>query len=115
MKDDEGVALVEYAAFLPVVLFLILFLFEALMSSMTVERVENAVRTGAREAGQKYDANACHAAAMNAMPGWLNDKRVTAQDKDGDVVCSVHATVPLLWPGIPFELTVDRTVTMPMG
>jgi hypothetical protein len=50
------------------------------------------------------------------MPDWLNDKQVTArQDGDGDVVCSVHAKVPLLWPGVPFELTVDRTVTMPMG
>ncbi|GAA0964211.1 TadE/TadG family type IV pilus assembly protein [Actinocorallia libanotica] len=115
MRRDRGAAAVEYAAMFPLATLLILFLFEALMTSLSVERVENAVRTGARTASQNHAVGACVPAAHAAMPGWLNDKVVTAAATDGGVKCSVQADVPLLWPGVPFEFTVQRSVTMPMG
>lgn len=115
MRRDRGAAAVEYAAAFPVVVLLILLLFEALMTSLSVERVENAVRTGARTASQDHNVAACVSAAHAAMPGWLNGKVVTAAPADGGVECSVKADVPLLWPGVPFEFTVERSVTMPMG
>lgn len=115
MRRDRGAAAVEYAAMFPLATLLILFLFEALMTSLSVERVENAVRTGARTASQAHTVAACVPAAHAAMPGWLNDQVVTAAADGGGVACSVQATVPLLWPGVPFEFTVERTVTMPMG
>ncbi|GAA2723405.1 TadE/TadG family type IV pilus assembly protein [Actinocorallia aurantiaca] len=115
MNRDRGAAAVEYAGMFPITALLLLTLFEALMASLSVERVENAVRTGARTASQTHTVAACVPAAHGAMPDWLNGKVVTAAAADGGVECSVKAEVPLLWPGVPLEFTVERTVTMPMG
>lgn len=113
---DRGAVAVEYAGVLPIALIIILVAFQALMASTTVERVENAARTGARVAGQQQDTRACRDAALDAMPTWLNDRWVEggASGDDG-VYCRVHAKVPLLWKGVPLDFTVKRTVTMPLG
>lgn len=112
---DRGVSAVEYAATFPLVVCTILLAFEALMAAVTVERVENAARTGARTAGQDQRAAACRTAALEAMPGWLNDKTVSGGPAGDGVFCRVRAHVPVLWPGVPLDFTVDRTVTMPLG
>jgi len=44
--NDHGGVVAEYAAIFPVVLVVILICFEALMAATTVERIENAARTG---------------------------------------------------------------------
>jgi Flp pilus assembly protein TadG len=115
-RRDSGDVVVEFAAAFPVALIVILLCFEALMAATTVERVENAARTGARVASQAQNPGVCGSAAQQSMPGWLNEK--TAQGgwaDDGGLYCQVHAKVPLLWPGVPLEFTVDRRVQMPMG
>jgi Flp pilus assembly protein TadG len=112
---DRGGVTVEFGAVLPVALFIILIAFQALMASTTVERVENAARTGARVASQRQDVNQCRGAALKAMPGWINDKTVEGGSSGDGVYCHVRTKVPLLWPGVPLDFTVNRTTYMPLG
>ncbi|SEG43629.1 TadE-like protein [Thermomonospora echinospora] len=112
---EEGTASVELAAMLPTVVMIMLFSFEALMAAWTIERVENAARTGARLAGQSQDSGACVPGAQAAMPGWLNDYSASGTPSGNGVQCRVRATVPVLFPGVPLDFTVERTVTMPQG
>jgi TadE-like protein len=113
--SDRGGVIAEYAAIFPIVLIVILICFEALMAAVTVERVENAARTGARVASQQRNAGACRGAALDAMPRWINDRSVDAGRSFDSFSCHVRAEVPLLWPGAPITITVDRTVRMPVG
>ncbi|GAA1839337.1 TadE/TadG family type IV pilus assembly protein [Actinomadura bangladeshensis] len=112
---DRGGVTVEFAAALPAGLLIIFLAFEALMVSTTVERVENAARTGARTAAQRQAPGECPAAAMASMPGWLNEKHAVAGGGRDEVTCRVQAKVPLVFPGIPLDFGVNRTVTMPLG
>lgn len=113
---ERGGVTVEFAAILPAVLFIILIAFEALMASTTVERVDNAARTGARVAGKEQDTAACPGAALSAMPSWRNDYWADGgPDDNGGVYCHVKAKIPLLFPGVPLDFTVNRTVHMPIG
>ncbi|MDN3356896.1 TadE family protein [Actinomadura sp. DC4] len=112
---DRGAAITEYIAVFPVALAVILFAFEGLMSGMTVERVENAARTGARVASQRQDAGACRGSALGVMPGWINRRKVVGGWRDDGVYCHVRADIPVLWPGAPLDFTIDRTVHMPVG
>jgi len=112
---DHGGVSVEFAGVLPGVLFVILFCLEFMMAGLTVERVENAARTGARIASQQQEPSQCERAAMEAMPAWLNEKKVAASVNDGGVSCRVEAKVPVLFKGIPLDFTMRRTVTMPLG
>ncbi|MBO2463768.1 TadE family protein [Actinomadura violacea] len=116
---DRGAAALEYAGVLPVALLVIFTAFQAYVGSTTIERVDNAARTGAREAGQRYDPGLCPLYAGRAMPGWLNEYTITGGHRavhgaDG-VHCQVRAKLPLLWKGIPLDYTVTRSVTMPLG
>ncbi|TDD79592.1 pilus assembly protein [Actinomadura darangshiensis] len=112
---DRGGVSLEFAGVLPSVLTVIFFCLEFLLVGITVERVENAARTGARVAAQRQEAGACETAAMQAMPGWLNEKKVTSATRDGGVVCRVRAKVPVLIKGVPLDFTMTRTVEMPVG
>jgi Flp pilus assembly protein TadG len=114
-RPDAGAVLVEFAALVPVALVVILICAEALLAATTVERVENATRTGARIASQQGNAGACPAAALEAMPGWLTERTVDGGRTADGLYCHVRAKVPLLWPGAPLNVTVDRTVHMPVG
>jgi hypothetical protein len=49
------------------------------------------------------------------MPGWLNNRVADGGPSGDGLYCHVRAKVPLLWPGVPLDFTVDRTVRMPMG
>jgi hypothetical protein len=114
-RRDLGAAITEYIAVFPVALVVILLAFEGLMSGMTVERVENAARTGARVAGQRQNAEACRGSALGVMPGWINQKEVDGGWQDDGVYCHVRVKIPVLWPGAPLDFTIDRTVHMPVG
>lgn len=118
-RRDRGAVALEYAAVFPLACFVIFLAFQGYVASTTVERVDNAARTGAREAGKRYEPGLCAKYARQAMPGWLNDYTIDGghQSVDGDdgVYCRVRAKLPLLWKGIPLDYTVTRTVTMPLG
>lgn len=119
--DDRGTALVEFAGAFPVAAAIILLCFEWMTASTAVERVDNAARTGARAAAQNQSVASCRPAAERALPTWLNGSVIdgTATPPDGSkvpgVVCRVRAKIPVLWPGLPLDFTVDRAVSMPMG
>jgi Flp pilus assembly protein TadG len=115
-RSDHGAVLVEFAGIFPVALVVILISVEALLAGTSVERVENATRTGARVASQQHSVAAGRAAALDAMPGWLGRRSVDGRrTADGGFSLHVRAKVPLLWPGAPLNVTVDRTVHMPAG
>lgn len=116
MADRErGIAAVEFAALFPLFVIILFVAFQAYVASTTIERVENAARTGAREAGQRYDPERCPSAALRAMPGWLNERKADGGRTGDGVSCHVRAKFPLLFKGVPLNLTIDRTVTMPLG
>jgi hypothetical protein len=114
-SGDSGAAITEFVAILPIVLVIILVAFEALMAGTTVERVENAARTGARLASQQQDAGTCAGSAQDAMPGWLDHRSVDGGWEGRGIYCHVRAEVPVLFPGAHLDFTIDRTVRMPVG
>jgi hypothetical protein len=118
--DDRGASIVEFAGILVPALVVILIAFQAYISSTTVERVQNAARTGAREASQRYNPGACPFYAESVIPkGWLKEYWInggaTSVGGDDSVYCTVRAKLPLLFKGLPLDFTVTRTVTMPLG
>lgn len=86
-----------------------------------VEQVNNAARTGAREASKNHDPSRCQTDALAALPNWLKDTSddgvgATATpggNPVGVISCRVQAKMPVIWQGVPFNFTVDRTVYMP--
>jgi hypothetical protein len=114
-KGDRGAAVIEFVGVLPLTLVIILVAFEALMAGTTVERVENAARTGARLASQRQEASTCTGSALDAMPSWLDDRQVDGGWDGQGVYCHVRAEVPVLFPGAHLDFTIDRTVRMPVG
>ncbi|MEV4253569.1 hypothetical protein AB0J52_10410 [Spirillospora sp. NPDC049652] len=118
-RGDRGATALEFAAALPLALFVIFFAYQAWVASTTVERVENIARTGAREASQDYSPDECRRYALNTKPHWISDYEVeggaTTVDGTDAVYCRVKAKLPLLWKGIPLDYTVTRTYTLPLG
>jgi hypothetical protein len=112
---DRGGALTEFVAILPIGLVIILVAFEALMAGTTVERVENAARTGARLASQQQDPGTCADHALASMPGWLDNRSADGGQEGRGLYCHVRAEVPVLFPGAHLDFTIDRTVHMPVG
>lgn len=128
-RNDHGQAAVQFAGMMPIVLVCVLLCFKVYVTINAVEQVDNAARTGAREASKQHDPSACPTEAMKALPEWLTkmanpqdhiagdrNSRVRITASGGDVAgvsCRVEAKVPVLWPGVPLDFTVDRTVHMP--
>jgi Flp pilus assembly protein TadG len=117
---DRGASIVEFAGILVPALIVILISYQVYVSSTTVERVQNAARTGAREASQRYDPSACPFYAETVIPkSWLKEYSInggaTSVGGDDSVYCTVRAKLPLLFKGLPVDYTVTRTVTMPLG
>jgi Flp pilus assembly protein TadG len=114
-RRDHGAAIIEFMSMLPLVLVAIGVAIEMIAFFLTLERVEGAARTGARVAAMS-DSSAGRQAAEQALPGWLNDQSVRVGSVgQGAVECTVRAKVPLLWKGIPFDVTVVRRVEMPVS
>jgi Flp pilus assembly protein TadG len=112
---DQGYAAIEFLSMLPIVLVAIGLAIEVLASFLVIERVDNAARTGARVASMA-DPAAGREAAEQAMPGWVNDQSVQVERVGQSAVeCTIRAKVPLLWKGIPFDVTIVRRVEMPVG
>lgn len=122
-RDDTGQASLQFAGVFPILLFVSLLCFKVYATVVAVERVENAARTGAREASIAHSPGLCQTKAMAALPSWLTERqkgedggpRATATGWGGlnVVSCRVRAKIPVLWPAVPLDFTVDRTVHMP--
>lgn len=114
MSRDRGSAATEYMATIGLFLFVLVACFEAYVAFSTIEKVEEAARTGAR-VGSMQGAGAGSAAAERVMPGWLNQHRVEVREVGDDVECVIWAKVPLLAKGVPMDMSVTRRVHMPVG
>jgi hypothetical protein len=115
MKRDAGTAATEYMSMLGIVLFVMVICFQVYVSFTTVEKVEDAARTGAR-VGSMRGAGAGQAAATAALPGWIENRRVSVRQVEGDrMECDVWVRVPVLTDAVPFDHTIQRRVDMPIG
>lgn len=121
-RGDRGQAAVQFAGFFPVALIVILLCAKIYITLTAVEQVDNAARTGAREASLNHNTSLCPTEAISALPGWLRDPeqeagaRATATvsgSNIGMISCRVQAKIPIIWSAVPFDFTVDRTVHMP--
>ena len=120
-RDDRGQASIQFAGMFPVVLVVVLLCAKVYIAMTAIEQVDNAARTGAREASKNHNPELCRNEAMTALPGWLKDTKddgvgATAPpggNPVGVISCRVQAKMPVLWQGVPFNFTVDRTVYMP--
>ncbi|MFC9972704.1 hypothetical protein ACFVH6_17625 [Spirillospora sp. NPDC127200] len=114
MNSDEGTAATEYLSMFTLFLFVLFLCFQVYVSFTTIEKVEDAARTGARVGSMESVANG-RAAAERVMPGWLNEHRIDV-GRDGDAVeCRISAKVPLIAKGVPFDITITREVHIPVG
>lgn len=119
--DDHGQASIQFIGVFPIVLVIALLCMKVFITMTAVEDVDNAARTGAREASKNHNPVLCESEALSALPGWLKDKTddgvgATATgsgDPVGAIACRVQAKIPVIWQGVPFNFTVDRTVYMP--
>lgn len=128
-RGDKGQAGIQYIGMLPILLIVVLLCFKIYLTMDAFEHVEDAARTGAREASINHDLGACQSSALNALPSWLkqpepDDKYLTngsgtrawaigSGSPIGTISCRVQARIPVLWQAVPFDFTVDRTVRMP--
>jgi hypothetical protein len=119
-RRERGSVTVELGGIFPLIGIIILMCFDALLVATTVERVENAARTGARAASQAQDLSpaTCMSRAGEAMPSWINGTpEITGRPVGvSGVSCRVKAKIPLIWKNVPYlEIEIDRNVSMPMG
>lgn len=114
MSEDRGTAAVEYMSTVGIFLVVLVCCLEAYVSFSTVEKVEDAARTGAR-VGSMVDADEGKKQAEAALPGWLNDHKVTVNRVGDSEVAEIEAKIPLLAKGVPFEFSIKRRVEMPVG
>ena len=126
---DKGQASVQFVGILPFVVFAIILCFKVFATITTVERIDNAARTGARSASQTHNLADCPRQALGSLPSWLTEKenpndhlygdsrrRVQASvsgNDIGQITCRVVAKVPVIARGVPLDITVDRAVHMP--
>ncbi|MQA85131.1 MAG: hypothetical protein GEV03_11020 [Streptosporangiales bacterium] len=112
--DDGGQATIEFLTLTPWLLIAGIAAFQAYITVVAIERVDNAARTGARVESMGRDGGQ---AAAEALPGWLNSQRpaeISVNTVDDTAHARISAKVPILY-GLPYHYTVTRTVEMPVG
>lgn len=111
---DRGQATIEFLTLTPWLIIAGVAAFQAYVTVVAVERVDNAARTGARVESMGRDGAR---AAAEALPEWLGSQRpaaVSVTTADGTAHARVSAKVPVLY-GLPYHYTITRTVEMPVG
>lgn len=131
-RGARGQAAIQFLAGLPITLIAILACYKVFVTITTVERVENAARTGVRAASLKGDPSICRSQVLASMPQWLTkqagssdhlphtpNQRVNIDCKPVHVrtgmalSCHLMVEVPLISPSMPFNYPVDQRVYMP--
>lgn len=112
-RRDRGSAMVEFAAFLPLLLLAVVVAFEALLAFVAIERLDDAARNAARTAGSQGIAGG-EAHAHSSVPDWieLETVHVSAAD-EGGFTARVESQMPFLFPASEVGLTLNREVHMP--
>ena len=93
-RHEHGQAAVELAGTVPVVLMVIMLLFQAFLAMMAVSDIRDAARDGARAeaAGQSS-----HAAVSRSLPSWIEVRSVSSC---GRGCVEVSGAVPIGIPGV---------------
>jgi hypothetical protein len=94
MSDERGQAAAELVAVVPLLCLLLLAVAQLAIAGFALWSAGDAARAGARAAHVGGDARA---AALSALPGWL--EREARVDAGGPVEVRVEA--PALLPGVP--------------
>lgn len=113
-KHERGQATIEFLALTPWLVIAGIAAFQAYLTVVAVERVDNAARTAARVESMGRDGAS---AAADAIPGWLASDAppvISVTTAGGAARARVSAKVPILY-GLPYHYTVTRTVEMPVG
>lgn len=113
-SPERGQATIEFVTLTPWLIVAGVAAFQAYVTVVAVERVDNAARTGARVESMGRDGAG---AAADALPGWLRSERpptIAVDAADGTARAQVSAKVPILY-GLPYHYTVTRTAEMPVG
>lgn len=107
--------MVEFAAYLPIALLIILLVAEVFFSFTAMERIESAARAGARVAGQQ-GAGGANATARAALPDWLEDAEIRSgfSTNGRSAYTEVTYQAPVLWQNLPFDIELKRRVDMPV-
>lgn len=108
---DRGQASIEFLTLTPWLLLAGIAAFQAYITVVAVERVDNAARTAARVESMGRDGAG---AGADALPEWLGSQAVSVRTADGTARARISAQVPILY-GLPYHYTVTRTVEMPVG
>ncbi|WP_433698099.1 TadE/TadG family type IV pilus assembly protein [Nocardiopsis sp. CA-288880] len=110
---DRGGPLLEFAAFFPILLLTAVVAIEAFLAFVAAERLESAARAGARVAGAEQLPGA-EAAALEALPSWLDDATVTSGTNDSEgFYVEVSHPLPIVFSSSGLDLTLTRRVDMP--
>ncbi len=116
-RGQQGQSTIEFVGMVPFVLIALVLAFQAYVTVVATERVNNAVRTAARVASVGGDGRQ---AALAALPGWLEREgarrypAVEVEVAGGAVHATVSAKVPIVF-GVPYDYVITRDVQMPVG
>lgn len=113
-RGDRGSQTLEYAAFFPLLLLVVVIVFEAFAVFTALERMESAARAGARLASTEGTAAASYTATQS-LPSWLQSRgaAVSVVATDGGYYGEVTATMPLVFRNSGMEFDLTRRVDMP--
>jgi Flp pilus assembly protein TadG len=110
---DRGVAAMELAGFLPVLLLVTMAAIQLGIVGYAALQAGSGARAAARIESQEAYRGQCSAAGQAAMSGWLVAKGANVTCAGGDIVTATATTpVPSLIPGFTFQ-DITRTVSMP--
>jgi hypothetical protein len=96
MRGDRGQVAAELVAVVPILACVVLLLAQAVVAGYALWSAGNAARAGARAAHVGGDPRA---AALSALPGWL--ERKAEVDASGSLEVEVEVEAPALLPGLP--------------
>ncbi|GAB3475947.1 TadE/TadG family type IV pilus assembly protein [Nocardiopsis coralliicola] len=111
-ESDKGSQFLEFAAFLPLVLAIVVIAMEMFAGFLALERIGGAARSGARTAAEQ-GTDAGQAAARESLPGWLEHADVTSGFDSGKHYVEVSVAPPFLYKSANLGFTLTRRVTMP--
>lgn len=111
---SSGQASVELLGLLPYMFIFFFLVVQMFAYVLTVEKVESAVRAGARVQSQGGDGTQ---AARDALPERIEDEgvEISIVNSGGASRATVTAQVPVLIKGADIDWAVTRKATIPIG
>jgi hypothetical protein len=112
-RGDRGSQFVEFGAYLPLFLLVVVLAFEVFAYFIAVERMHNAARAGVRVVGTQGMA-AAQRTAEDALPWWMDDARVEIGSNDvNGYYAEVTMQLPIIFNTDDIDLEFTRRVEMP--